>query len=129
MSRKTARYVIVPDDNVFNDSMETTSFRLFRAMHRRLFRAAGARPADSMAQGACEGSAPATRPRLRMLETEVGRIRLLDSIGENEASLVSMTPEQALRYAAAAAALQVTRPGTAGAMPEYEEVAAFISQK
>lgn len=39
-----------------------------------------------------------------------------------------MTPEQALRYAAAAAALQVTRPGTAEAMPQHEEVAAFISQ-
>ncbi|MEF9603422.1 peptidase S8/S53 subtilisin kexin sedolisin, partial [Paracoccus sp. PXZ] len=64
MSRKTARYVIVPDDNVFNDSMETTSFRLFRAMHRQLFRAAGAKPASSTAQGACEGSAPAVRPRL-----------------------------------------------------------------
>ncbi|WGR57353.1 peptidase S8/S53 subtilisin kexin sedolisin [Paracoccus versutus] len=109
MSRKTARYVIVPDDNVFNDSMETTSFRLFRAMHRRLFRAAGARPADSMAQGACEGSAPATRPRLRMLETEVGRIRLLDSIGENEASLVSMTPEQARELQRAYPGLRVRR--------------------
>ena len=38
MSRKNARYVIVPEDNVFNDTMETTSFQLFRAMHRRLFR-------------------------------------------------------------------------------------------
>jgi len=37
-----------------------------------------------------------------------------------------MTPEQALRQAAAAAALQVTRPGTASAMPEHHEVEAFL---
>jgi len=39
-----------------------------------------------------------------------------------------MTPEQALRHAAAASALQVTRPGTAEAMPDRDEVASFISQ-
>lgn len=36
-------------------------------------------------------------------------------------------PEQALRYAAAAAALQVTRPGAAGAMPLRAEVEALLS--
>lgn len=36
--------------------------------------------------------------------------------------------EQALRYAAAAAALQVTRPGTAPAMPARDEVEAFLAQ-
>ncbi|UFM65671.1 S8 family serine peptidase [Paracoccus sp. MA] len=109
MSRKTARYVIVPDDNVFNDSMETSSFRLFRAMHHRLFRASGARPAGSVAQGAGEGSAPAIRPRLRLLDTEVGRIRLIDSIGENEASLVCMRPEQARELQRAYPGLRVRR--------------------
>jgi len=39
-----------------------------------------------------------------------------------------MTPEQALRYASAASALQVTRLGTAAAMPDREEVAGFINQ-
>ncbi|SMO94986.1 S8 family peptidase [Paracoccus laeviglucosivorans] len=109
MSRKSARYVIVPEDNVFNDSMETTSFRLFRTMYHRLFKKAGARPAGSVAQGAGDGSAPATRPRLRLLETEAGRIRLLDSIGENEASLVSMTPEQARDLQRAYPGLRVRR--------------------
>jgi len=39
-----------------------------------------------------------------------------------------MTPEQALRYAAAAAALQVTRPGTAESMPDRAEVHAALSE-
>lgn len=39
-----------------------------------------------------------------------------------------MTPEQALRQASAAAALQVTRPGTAEAMPDRDEVADFIGR-
>lgn len=38
-----------------------------------------------------------------------------------------MTPEQAMRYAAAAAALQITRPGTAEAMPERTEVHAALA--
>ncbi len=105
MSRKTARYVIVPDDNVFNDSMETTSFRLFRAMHERLFTSSGAR----VAGGTGTGAASAGRPRLRLLDTEVGRIRLIDSIGENEASLVSMTPEQARELQRAYPGLRVRR--------------------
>lgn len=109
MSRKNARYVIVPEDNVFNDSMETTSFRLFRAMHQRLFRTSGARPAASVTQGAGEGLAPATRPPLRLLETEAGRIRLIDSIGENEATLASMTPEQARDLQRAYPSLRVRR--------------------
>ncbi len=37
-------------------------------------------------------------------------------------------PEQALRYAAAAAAIQVTRPGTAQAMPAEAEVLALLRQ-
>ena len=95
MSRQTAHYVIVPDDNVFNDGMETTSFSLFRAMHLRLFRTGGARIARSLPDGAGHGTAPTTRPPGRLLETEVGRIRLIDSIGLNEASLVAMRPQQA----------------------------------
>lgn len=96
MSGKTRKYVILPQDNVFNDRMETSSFRLFRSMHQHLFRkpAAPARPA-SLETGAHEGEMPATRPPLRVLETEAGPIRLIDSIGQNEASLVSMTPDQA----------------------------------
>ncbi|MDO5703891.1 MAG: peptidase S8/S53 subtilisin kexin sedolisin, partial [Paracoccus sp. (in: a-proteobacteria)] len=89
MPRKTARYVIVPEDNVFNDSMETTSFRLFRSMHRVLFKKGGLRLAGSVAQGTDDGSAPVLRPPVRMMDTEAGRIRLIDSIGENEASLVA----------------------------------------
>lgn len=94
MSGKTRKYVIVPEDNVFNDGMETTSFRLFRSMHHRLF-GARARIASSAAEGARQGDLSPTRPPLRILETEAGRIRLLDSIGEAEASLVRMTPDQA----------------------------------
>ncbi|WP_333829560.1 ribokinase [Pararhodobacter sp.] len=40
-----------------------------------------------------------------------------------------MTPEQALRFASAAAAIQVTRPGTAGAMPEYHDVDVFLASQ
>ena len=109
MSQKTARYVIVPEDNVFNDTMETTSFQLFRAMHRRLFRSSGSALASSMAHGAGKGSQPATRPRLRILDTDAGRIRLIDSIGENEASLVSMTPAQARKLQMAYPGLRVRR--------------------
>ncbi len=109
MSRKTARYVIVPEDNVFNDTMETTSFQLFRSMHRQLFRKSGARLAGSLAHGAGQGSKPATRPGLRLMQTEAGRIRLIDSIGENEASLVSMTPEQARELQMAYPGLRVRR--------------------
>ncbi len=35
--------------------------------------------------------------------------------------------QEALRYAAAAAAIQVTRPGTAQAMPARDEVLAFLA--
>ncbi|MTH65647.1 S8 family peptidase [Paracoccus shanxieyensis] len=108
MSRKSARYVIVPEDNVFNDSMETTSFQLFRNMHHRLFRKAGMRPA-STASGSDDGAAPAIRPPLRILDTDAGRIRLLDSIGENEASLVSMAPLQARALQRAYPGLRVRR--------------------
>lgn len=38
-----------------------------------------------------------------------------------------MTPEQALRYAAAAAAIQVTRSGTSAAMPDRGEVEALLA--
>ena len=95
MSGKTRKYVIIPEDNIFNDGMETSSFRLFRSMHRRLFGARGPRIASRAAEGAEPGDLSPVRPPLRILETEAGRIRLLDSIGEDEASLVRMTPEQA----------------------------------
>ena len=36
MGRKKERYVIVPDDNVFNLNMDTQSFGMFRSMHRHL---------------------------------------------------------------------------------------------
>jgi ribokinase len=38
-----------------------------------------------------------------------------------------MSPEQALRYATAAAAIQVTREGTATAMPDRGEVEALLA--
>lgn len=40
---------------------------------------------------------------------------------------LGMPPAQAMRFAAAAAALQVTRPGTADAMPARDEVDAFLA--
>lgn len=93
MTEKPRKYVILPEDNIFNDRMETSSFRLFRNMHERLFRKAGL--FRSLSHGSDEGTDPPTRPRLRILNTDAGRIRLIDSIGANEASLVSMTPDQA----------------------------------
>lgn len=96
MSKKPRKYVIIPEDNVFNDHMETTSFQLFRKMHTRLFRKSRASAlATGFTQGAQDSDKPPVRPPLRILETDAGKIRLIDSIGENEASLVSMTPDQA----------------------------------
>lgn len=40
-----------------------------------------------------------------------------------------MTAEQAIRFASAAAALHVTRPGTAEAMPDYHEVDVFLASQ
>lgn len=40
-----------------------------------------------------------------------------------------LSREQAMRRAAAAAAIQVTRPGAAGAMPDRAEVDAFVDQR
>lgn len=45
------------------------------------------------------------------------------------ASDLGMTREEALRFASAAAALQVTRPGTADAMPDRAEVEAFLRSR
>lgn len=96
MSKKPRKYVIIPEDNVFNDHMETTSFQLFRKMHARLFRKSRASAlATGFAHGAEDSDKPPVRPPLRILDTDAGKIRLIDSIGENEASLVSMTPDQA----------------------------------
>ncbi|TWI37138.1 S8 family serine peptidase [Paracoccus sulfuroxidans] len=96
MSKKPRKYVIVPEDNVFNDSMDTSSFRLFRSMHDRLFRKSRAQAmATGFSTGSDDGDKPPTRPPQRILETDAGKIRLIDSIGTNEVSLVSMTPDQA----------------------------------
>ncbi|MDT1062013.1 S8 family serine peptidase [Paracoccus sp. CPCC 101403] len=96
MARKTRKYVVLPQDNVFNGRMETTSFRLFQTMHRHLFRGDGAAMmAASLPTGTRDGQQPPTRPPQRILDTDAGPIRLIDSIGVDEASLVSMTPEQA----------------------------------
>ena len=96
MCAKPQKYVIVPDDNVFNDGMDTTSFRLFRNMHSRLFKKSSVTAlGTSIAYGSDEGHQPPMRPPLRILNTDAGKIRLIDSIGMDEASLVSMTPDQA----------------------------------
>lgn len=98
MAPKQRRYVVVPDDNVFNDTMRTTSFDLFRDMHRLLY---GSKTllSNSLSRGTCDGSEPPTRPRGKIMQTPAGRIRLLDSLDLNEASLVSMTPDQAFDLA------------------------------
>ncbi|MDO5631925.1 MAG: S8 family serine peptidase [Paracoccus sp. (in: a-proteobacteria)] len=137
MPRKTARYVIVPDDNVFNDSMDTTSFRLFRSMHHTLFNRRGLRPMGSLTQGSDDGSVPAVRPPLRVMETDVGRIRLIDSIGENEASLVAMTADQARELQRNYPGLRVRRelqliplwPGAVNLIRRHARPAAFRSAK
>lgn len=102
MATRQRRYVVVPDDNIFNDRMETTSFHLFRDMHKRLYGRGGleilSHPLSEIL-GADHDEAPPTRPRGRIMQTEVGRIRLLDSLDLNEASLVAMTPDQAFDLA------------------------------
>ncbi|WP_323718679.1 S8 family serine peptidase [Paracoccus aminovorans] len=137
MPKKTRKYVVVPEDNVFNDGMETSSFRLFRSMHRRLFGGRGGAVASSAAHGAERGDLSPTRPPLRILETEAGRIRLLDSIGEDEASLVRMTPEQAFVLQRAYPGLRIRpelrlyplRFGQVNIIRQQAKPAAFRSEK
>lgn len=81
MSQKSARYVIVPEDNVFNDTM----VHQLSAVSRHAPAIVPKNPAialtSSMADGAGKGHSPATR-LMRLMETDAGRIRLIDSIGE-----------------------------------------------
>jgi minor extracellular protease Epr len=108
MSKKKQRYVIVPDDNVFNDTMETTSFKVFKNMHRQLYGTADASfRMAAFSHGTEAGIVPPTRPNARFMETEAGRLQLLDSIDLNEATLVSMTPGQAATFARAYPGLRV----------------------
>lgn len=85
----------------------------------------GAKGAEWMSEGA--------EPRL----IPAFRVDAVDTTGAGDCfagSLAAaldqgMTPDHALRYATAAAAIQVTRPGTAGAMPEHHEVEAFLANQ
>ncbi len=108
MAPRHRRYVIVPDDNVFNDAMETTSLRVFHDMHRRLYDS-GSGMLHAMSKGSeyGDGDVRPTRPRVRIMPTEAGKVRLLDSLDLNEATLVSMTPEQAFDFARAYPGLRI----------------------
>ncbi|MDE4618399.1 S8 family serine peptidase [Sinorhizobium meliloti] len=100
MSGKKKRYVVIPDDNVFNDKMETTSFSVFRDMHLKLYsRSHTPVVMASLSHGAESGDSPPTRPPGRFMQTEAGRVQLLDSLDLNEATLVSMTADQATTFA------------------------------
>lgn len=97
MSGQKKKYVILPDDNVFNEDMQTSSFGVFQEMHRQLHGQAAA-TATSMGIGP-ESASPVRVPKMRFMNTEAGRVQLLDSIDLNEATLVSMSDEQAEDFA------------------------------
>ena len=61
MGRKKERYVIVPDDNVFNLNMDTQSFGMFRSMHRHLSDHGGV--VADLASATAGSSAAAARSR------------------------------------------------------------------
>ena len=62
MSGKKVRYVILPNDNIFNEKMVTSSFSVFRDMHRRLV---DARPRRARMAGSLAGGVSPRRPRGR----------------------------------------------------------------
>lgn len=136
MTSKQRRYVIVPDDNVFNDKMETTSFQLFRSLHKKLFNGTSIKALSSRHAPEAATSQP-LRPPLRILETEAGKIRLIDSIDLNEASLVSMTPDQAFLLQRIYPSLRVRpeltlyplRYGQANLVRQQAKPSAFRSEK
>lgn len=82
-------YVIVFEDNVFNDSMEMISFQLFCNMYYCLFCKVGM-CLVSMVSGSDDGVVLVICLSLWILDIDVGCICLLDFIGENEVLLVSM---------------------------------------
>lgn len=92
MKSKRSRYIVVPNDNVYNEQMETNSRQFFRSMHTRT---AGSQLSDS--------------PPRRVIESEVGKMKVVDSINLNEATLVEMTADQAARFSRLYPGLRVKR--------------------
>jgi len=77
-------------------------------MHERIYmdRRPKARAATaSVALG--NGRVSPTQPATRHMETDAGRIKLLDSIDLNEATLAAMTPDQAAEFARAYPGLRI----------------------
>lgn len=75
-----------------------------------------------------EGNAPVRAPAFRV--SPVDTTGAGDCFAGSLAAALDMgvTPAEAMRYASAAAALQVTRKGTADAMPARAEVEAFLRE-
>lgn len=81
MARRKQRYVVLPNDNVFNSSMETESLSFFRAMHTRK-----------------KGQSLGVSAKAKLLESEVGKVKVVDSVDLNDTTLVEMTEEQAIEF-------------------------------
>ncbi len=81
MARRKQRYVVLPNDNVFNSSMETESLSFFRAMHTRK-----------------AGQSLGVPAKAKSLDSEVGRVKVVDSVDLNDTTLVEMTEEQAIEF-------------------------------
>lgn len=109
MGRKKERYVIIPDDNVFNINMDTQSFGVFRSMHHHLNIGGVAAGLANTAAGSSATEPREARPEKRSMVTEAGKVELIDSIDLNEATLATMTPEQAHRFARAYPGLRVKK--------------------
>ena len=107
MSGKKVRYVILPNDNIFNEKIMTRSFSVFRDMHRRLV---DARPRRARMAGSLARGRSPSRPRGRATWTaKPARLSCSISIDLNYAILARMTPAQAVEFARAYPGLRVRR--------------------
>lgn len=92
MKRRKERYVIIPNDNVFNSGMETESLTFFKAMHTRK-----------------SGSSLGSSPKTKILDSEVGKLKVIDSVNLNDTTLVEMSSRQAEEFERSYPTLRVQR--------------------
>jgi subtilisin len=90
--KRAQRYVVVPNDNAFNEAMETESRAFLRAMSAR-----------------GRARRPASFRRGTVLESEIGNLKVVDRVDLEEATLVEMEPEQARQFARHYPSLRIKR--------------------
>lgn len=92
MKQRKERYVVIPNDNVFNSGMETESLTFFKAMHTRK-----------------KGSSLGSAPKAKVLDSEVGKLKVIDSVNLNDTILVEMSSQQAVDFERSYPTLRVQR--------------------